>query len=130
MRPRRPLIVLSAAALAVTAASAVPAAVAAPDPATTTITLFLKAPHPVALARLAASHGLSRTARLAALRPLLPSDATHNAIAQSLRLQGFRIVDQTVWSITATGAAATSAGLFGRPDVPSGRAGSRAPAPR
>ena len=102
MRPRRSLLVLSAAALVATAASAVPAAVATTDPATTTITLFLKAPHPAALARLAASHGLSRTARLAALRPLLPSDATHNAIAQSLRLQGFRVVDQTVWSITAT----------------------------
>ena len=120
MRPRRTLIVLSAAALVATTASAVSPAVAASDPAATTITLFLKAPHPAALARLAASHGLSRAARLAALAPLLPSDATHNAIARSLRLQGFRVVDQTVWSITATGSAATSAGLFGRPEVPAG----------
>jgi hypothetical protein len=120
MRPRRTVIVLSAAALVATTASAVPPAVATSDPAATTITLFLKAPHPAALARLAAAHGLSRTARLAALRPLLPSDATHNAIAASLRLQGFRVVDQTVWSVTATGAAATSARLFGRTDVPAG----------
>lgn len=120
MRFPRPLILLSAAALVATTATAVQPAAAAPDPATTTITLFLKAPHPAALQRLAGAHGLSRAQRLAQLRTLVPSATEHSEIVRTLHWQGFRVVDQTAWSITATGPASTTATLFGRPAVPSG----------
>jgi hypothetical protein len=120
MRSPRALILLAAAALVATTTSAIPSASAAADPATTAITLFLKAPHPVALQRLASAHGLSRAARLDALRTLVPSDATHAEIAQTLRWQGFRVVDETAWSMTVRGSEATASSLFGRPVVPSG----------
>lgn len=113
MRRPRPLALLLAAALVATTAGALQPAPASADTATSTITLFLKAPHPAALSRLASAHNLPRSARLAALARLVPSAAVHGAVVRSLRANGFRILDQTSWSITAQGAGTTSAHLFG-----------------
>jgi kumamolisin len=99
--------------LAATAAALVPQQPAAAAPASSTITVFLKAPQPAALDRLALRHDLSRTARLAALRTLVPNAATHASVTGLLARSGYRVIDQTSWSITAVGGAAASARLFG-----------------
>ncbi len=113
MHPRRMSVALACALLGASAAVAVAEQPAAAQPASSTITIFLKAPQPAALDRLATRHDLSRAARLAALRTLVPSAATHAAVGQQLARSGYRVLDETSWSITAVGEAATSTRLFG-----------------
>lgn len=113
MHPRRIAAVLSCAALAATAATVVPEQQAAAQPARSTITIFLKAPQPEALDNLAQRHDLSRAARIAALRQLVPGTATHAAVTGLLARSGYREIDHTSWSITLQGPATASARLFG-----------------
>jgi kumamolisin len=122
----RVLGVLSAGVFAVASLSAVTAPTATAYPGTSTLTVFFKAPRPAALSKLAAARGLTRAQRLAALATLVPSTATRSGVANSLRGNGFRVIDQTSWSITVTGAAATAHALFG--DRPAAATGSRAAA--
>jgi hypothetical protein len=112
-RPRRSVSVICAALLVATATTAVFQTPAAADGVTKSITVFLKAPDPAGLSQLAAAQGMSRSARLAALAHLVPSAATHSAVAESLRARGFRITGETAWSITASGPLVTTHALFG-----------------
>src|SRR5579875_2388508 len=77
------------------------------------VTVFLRAPHPAALRRLALSRGLSRAQRLAALRTLVPGAAEHGAVTRVLAGHGFTIGRSSAWSVTATAPAGTVASLFG-----------------
>ncbi|MGH8860134.1 MAG: protease pro-enzyme activation domain-containing protein, partial [Jatrophihabitantaceae bacterium] len=107
---------LLGALLAGVLASAVPAVVqqpAAADTSPTTITVFLKAPDPAGLSRLAAAQGLTHAQRLAELSTLVPSPATRAAVTRDLQARGLRVVDQTAWSVTVTGATGTAQALFG-----------------
>ena len=98
---RRRLAALAAAATAVTSAVALPTASTAEPAASSTLTVFLKAPDPAALTRLAHATNLSRSQRIAALEPLLPSAAAHRTVENQLSAQGFRVVGETSWSIAA-----------------------------
>lgn len=113
MNPRRALALLTSAALAAGVVGALTPAPATADPASSTITVFLKAPDPAELEQLAQAQGLPRAERLAELKNLVPSAATHSQIAQQLRLRGYSVVAQTAWSITAVGAQSTTTSLFG-----------------
>jgi kumamolisin len=108
---RIPIVVVAAAALVPFAAVAVPAAAAsAPD---SSVTLFLRAPNPAGLARLAAAHDLTRQQRLARLARLVPSMTTQRAVSTSLASAGLTVSHATAWSVTAAGPASTIADLFG-----------------
>jgi subtilase family serine protease len=110
---RRLLILAGAGALATTGAVvAAPAGHAVSGP-TRSVTVFLKAPNSAGLDRLAASHGLSRAQRLAALSRLLPSNATHSLVASTLRSDGMTVTAQTAWSLTAAGPASAISNAFG-----------------
>lgn len=109
----RSAVLLCAAVLTAATATALTQGTAAAEPASASITVFLKVPQSAALTRLAGRHDLSRAARLTALRSLVPSAAVHHAVAGDLEANGYRITGQTAWSITATGEQATSARLFG-----------------
>ena len=80
---------------------------------TTTVTLFLKAPDVAGLTRLAQSPITSRSSRLARLRSLVPSASDRAAAVSRLRAEGFTVVSQTTWSVTAKGPSGTVADLFG-----------------
>ncbi len=85
---------------------------------TTTVTLFLKAPDVAGLTRLAQSPITSRSSRLARLRSLVPSASDRAAAVSRLRAEGFTVVSQTTWSVTAKGPSDTVADLFGtRPSL-------------
>lgn len=80
----------------------------------TSVTVFLKAPDPAALDRLAATQGLTRAQRTSALSRLVPGTPAHDQVEKALRTAGFRVTGQTSWSISATGPAARAVTLFGR----------------
>jgi subtilase family serine protease len=109
---RRLLVLAGAGALATTGAVVAVPAHAATGP-NTSITVFLKAPNMAGLDRLAAAHGLSRSARLSALSRLVPSNATHSFVASTLKSEGMKVVSQTAWSLTATGPASAVSNAFG-----------------
>jgi hypothetical protein len=115
---RRTPAVLSAAVVSLLAASAAAVVTAgavtpvAPS-GSSSVTVFLKAPDADGLDELASAHGLTHAQRVAALSRLLPTDATRAAVAAQLVRDGFTITSETSWSITATGAAARRAALFG-----------------
>jgi subtilase family serine protease len=111
-RTRRLIILASAGALATTGAALAAPAHAASGP-TRSITVFLKAPHPAGLDRLASAHGLSRAQRLSALSRLIPSDATHSLVSSVLRSQGLKVNSQSSWSLTASGPASAISQAFG-----------------
>src|SRR5581483_3884374 len=91
-----------------------PNAAASPE----SVTVFLKAPHPAALRRLAFSTGLTRQQRLHALKPLVPSSATHTAVARVLHRDGFTVGHQSTWSVTAVAPKTVVARVFGtRPSL-------------
>src|ERR1700685_1739529 len=75
-------------------------AASAPVPSTS-ITILLKAPDQAGLDRLATAQGLDHAQRVAALATLLPSAATHQDVATTLRSDGFTVTAQTAWTVTA-----------------------------
>lgn len=77
------------------------------------VTVLLKAPHQARLNRLAVAQDLSHAERVAALRPLLPSAATHARVVDELRARGFTITHQTAWTIDATGPDTRITAAFG-----------------
>lgn len=87
---------------------------------TSSVTVLLKAPHQARLNRLAVAQGLSHAQRVAALRPLLPSAATHAHVVDELRARGFRITHQTAWTIDASGPEAQVASAFGNAPATAG----------
>lgn len=113
----RSFAVAAVALVAVTGAVANPSTAAASTPSQS-VTVLLTAPHPAALARLALTQGLSRPQRLAALRRLLPGRAAHAAVERQLRAQGFSIVHETAWSVTASAPAAAVRAVFGAQSAP------------
>ncbi|MBE7187027.1 S53 family peptidase [Jatrophihabitans endophyticus] len=124
-RTRHLIAVGVAASAAALGAVAVPAAAdAAPlIPAdaqhVTNVTVFLKAPHPAALAALAGAHGLSRAQRLQRLTDLVPSAATRRTVARGLAAEGLTVTGRSTWSLTATGTTGQIAATFGtRPTLP------------
>ena len=112
----RASVVGVAAGLALSVAS-VPAVAATSASAdvqqVTSVTVFLKSPHPARLAALAAAHGLTRTQRLTELADLLPSAATRRSVAHRLVARGLTVTGQTAWSLTASGSASAIANRFG-----------------
>jgi hypothetical protein len=103
--------VVALGALGGAAVVTAPAAVAtSPD---LTITAFLRAPHPVALARLASAHGLSHAQRVQQLRRLVPSAAARSTVARTLTSAGLHVSGQTAWSISAHGQSSVIARMFG-----------------
>lgn len=107
--------VATVAAAAGALASAPAASAAAP---TQSVTVVLHAPNPAALTRLALASGLTRTQRLAALRRLVPGRAAHATVERRLRAQGFSIVHETAWSVTASAPAPAVRALFGAAPTP------------
>jgi kumamolisin len=92
----------------------------------TTITVFLKAPDPAALTTLARTPIESRSARLMRLRSLAPNKAARAAAVSRLRAEGFTVLSQTTWSVTASGPSTTVSDLFGtRPTVGENPTGAR-----
>jgi kumamolisin len=118
--PRLAAVTAGLGALVATAAlAAVPASAANGGTPATSVTVFLTAPNPSALAALAGETGLSVGQRRAALARLLPDDAAHQAVADSLRAEGLTVTDETAWSVTASGPTGTVASSFGdRPALP------------
>lgn len=105
---------------ATTAGPAAAADLASPTGATEA-TVFLKAPHPARLQSLSRAHGLSRAQRVRRLRALVPDEARHAAVVKRLRADGLRVVDQTAWSVTATGTSSQIEKAFGStPSLPLG----------
>jgi kumamolisin len=87
------------------------------------VTVLLRAPHPVALAALARTHNLSHAQRVARLKRLVPSQRAVELVTASLRNDGLRIAGETAWSITASGsrtdlAAARLPAAFNAPLTP------------
>src|SRR5664279_5340544 len=96
------------------AGATVPMPVLADAPAgATSITVFLQAPDPAGLDRLAGVQGLTRSQRISAVSRLVPSEATHAQVRQVLHAEGFTVTGETSWSIGADGPAAQAANLFG-----------------
>lgn len=87
---------------------------------TRTVTIFLRAPHPAALAALADDHGLTHAARIEALDKLLPTTTERRVATAVLQARGLHVTGDSAWSVTATAAAAsTVAASFGqRPVMP------------
>jgi hypothetical protein len=77
------------------------------------VTFVLRAPHPMALRRLALADGLSRARRLRELQKLVPSAARHASVASVLSTDGFLLRAQTAWTITAAAPRAKVRELFG-----------------
>lgn len=77
------------------------------------VTLTLDAPHPAALAALAASTGESTAVRRAKLAAMLPSETTHATVAQVLTSKGFRILNESSWTITVTAPQNVVQSIFG-----------------
>ncbi len=85
--------------------------------ATQTVTVYLTAPDPAGLDRLARSAAGTVTGspqdRAARLRAFLPSRATHDTVANKLDELGLRVIKSTTWSVTASGEAGHLRQLFG-----------------
>lgn len=125
---RRHLVLVAAPAVLSSAllTGVLPTSSATADTARTTITVFLKAPDTAALTRLAGSPIGSRSERLAQLRSLVPSAADRTAAVSRLRAEGFAVLSQTTWSVTASGPSETVSDLFGtRPAAGSNPSASR-----
>jgi hypothetical protein len=87
-------------------------AASAPAPSAS-ITILLKAPDQAGLDRLATAQGLDHAQRVAALATLLPSAATHQDVATTLRSDGFTVTAQTAWTVTAQAPSPTVTADFG-----------------
>ena len=77
------------------------------------ITLTLASPHPAELAALAADATTPTSVRRARLAALLPSDATHTTVSRILRTQGFTVLSQSSWTMTASAPQNLVTALFG-----------------
>ncbi|WP_125565951.1 S53 family peptidase [Nocardioides baekrokdamisoli] len=105
-----------AAAFSLAAASLItvqgsPSAYAGTNPVE--ITLTLAAPNPTALAALAADTTGSVSERRAKLATLLPSAATHISVAHMLTSQGFRVLEESSWTMTVSAPQNLVTALFG-----------------
>ncbi len=84
---------------------------------TQTVTVYLAAPDPGGLDRLARSVAGAVSGspqdRAARLRAFLPSRATHDTVANELDTLGLTVTRTTAWSVTATGEAERLRTLFG-----------------
>ncbi|HEX3823900.1 MAG TPA: S53 family peptidase [Mycobacteriales bacterium] len=96
--------------LAAGIAAAPPAGAASPVEG---ITVFLRAPNAAGLDRLAAATGLTHAQRVRRLARLVPSSASQDIVASTLRHDGLSVGSQTGWSITAAGPRNVVASLFG-----------------
>ncbi|MDQ1703219.1 MAG: kumamolisin, partial [Frankiaceae bacterium] len=77
-----------------------------------TVTLRLAPGNASAYRGLVSSFRLSRAARSAALANALPTDATRQSVEQAVLGQGFRIVGETAWTITAAAPARVAGGFI------------------
>lgn len=102
---------VSLAAASLLAIQGSPGAQAATDPIE--ITLTLAAPNPSALAALAADTTDSTTVRREKLAALMPSAATHAAVSRILGSQGFRVLDESSWTMTVSAPQNLVSTLFG-----------------
>ncbi|WP_250279748.1 S8 family serine peptidase [Frankia sp. Cppng1_Ct_nod] len=121
-RPLYPAVVAPAVAVVIAVAAQVPAPAPASGgsnapAASQSVTVYLTAPDPVGLGRLARSVAGSVTgsprARADILREFLPSPAAHDSVAVRLRALGLTVTAATTWSVTAAGTAARVRELFG-----------------
>lgn len=120
---------VSLVAASLLATQGAPSAQAATGPVA--VTLTLAAPNPAALAALAADTTDSTPVRRAKLAALLPSAATHSTVAQILGSQGFRVLDQSSWTMTVSAPQNLVSALFGLlPIRPSSLTQALAPFPR
>jgi kumamolisin len=89
----------------VLAAVTAPSASAQVSPATSSVTVLLRAPHPAALSALARRHDLSHAQRVARLKRLVPQRSAVRSVTAALIKDGLRVTGRTAWSITAAGSA-------------------------
>lgn len=120
---------ISLAATSLIALQGVPTADAATAPIQ--VTLTLASPNPAALAALAADTSDSTDVRRAKLAALLPSQATHTKVSQILASQGFRLIDESSWTMTVSAPQNLVTTLFGLlPINPTSLTQALAPFPR
>lgn len=103
--------VVSLAAASLFAIQSAPSAYASTNPVE--ITLTLAAPDPAALTALAADTTDSTPVRRQKLAALLPSAATHTAVAKLLSSQGFRVLNESSWTMTVSAPQNLVTALFG-----------------
>ncbi|HEX3823498.1 MAG TPA: S53 family peptidase [Mycobacteriales bacterium] len=89
-------------------------------PATSAVTILLKAPDQAGLDRLSAATDLDHAQRVAALSRLLPTAAARRSVVATLRNRGFTVTHETAWTIDAAAPQPAVTAAFGpRPKLPS-----------